>query len=167
MEVTKQEMNDKLAYEIVSGRRAVCDSIYWQLPSILLVGEAFLFQITLGVGAEDFPIILGSLLGILFCAVVHFSFWRNHVSERTFARMMKKLETDNGWVKIHDTSTKVNSLLPGDFTLETQKLELLKNEYPHLSWLHKVSISTVWYLFFLLIYVIHIIVIVCRVRFND
>jgi hypothetical protein len=52
-------------FVILRGRRELYDQLMWQIPSLSLTGESFLFLISLGAGISDIARIIASVVGVV------------------------------------------------------------------------------------------------------
>ena len=91
-------------YSIVANRRQQWDTLLWQMPTMALTGEAFLFTISLGGSTSQTGRIVSSVLALVVAVAALHSLSAHRISELTDARWLHEHETDHGASVVHGLS---------------------------------------------------------------
>lgn len=88
-------------YSIVASRRQQWDSLLWQVPTMALTGEAFLFTISLGGATSRAGRIVASVLALIVALASLHSLAGHRNSELTDSVWLHEHEQDRGASEIH------------------------------------------------------------------
>lgn len=91
-------------YTIIANRRAQWDTLLWQMPTMALTGEAFLFTISLGASTSQTGRIVASLLALVVAVASLHSLSAHRLSELTDSRWLHEHEERNGAQQVHGLS---------------------------------------------------------------
>lgn len=91
-------------YAIVASRRQQWDTLLWQMPTMALTGEAFLFTISLGGSTSQAGRIVASVLALVVAVASLHSLSAHRLSELTDSRWLHEHELDRGAVEVHGLS---------------------------------------------------------------
>ena len=91
-------------YSIVANRRQQWDTLLWQMPTMALTGEAFLFTISLGGSTSQTGRIVASLLALVVAVASLHSLSAHRLSELTDARWLHEHEARFGGSNVHGLS---------------------------------------------------------------
>jgi len=91
-------------YSIVANRRQQWDTLLWQMPTMALTGEAFLFTISLGANTSQTGRIVASLLALLVAIAALHSLSAHRLSELTDSRWLHDHEVRSGASELHGLS---------------------------------------------------------------
>jgi hypothetical protein len=91
-------------YSIVANRRQQWDTLLWQMPTMALTGEAFLFTISLGGTTSPTGRIVASALALLVAVAALHSLSAHRLSELTDARWLHEHEISSGASELHGLS---------------------------------------------------------------
>jgi hypothetical protein len=91
-------------YAIVAQRRQQWDILLWQMPTMVLTGEAFLFTISLGPNTSQMGRIVASALALLVAFASLHSLAAHRLSELTDAVWLADHEKEHGGEAIHGLS---------------------------------------------------------------
>ncbi|MGH9020286.1 MAG: hypothetical protein ACRDV0_04630 [Acidimicrobiales bacterium] len=88
-------------YAIVANRRQQWDALLWQVPTMALTGEAFLFTISLGAATSQAGRIVASTLALIVAVASLHSLASHRVSELTDSGWLHEHEQERGASEIH------------------------------------------------------------------
>lgn len=91
-------------YAIVASRRQQWDTLLWQMPTMALTGEAFLFTISLGGSTSQAGRIVASVLALVVAVASLHSLSAHRLSELTESRWLHEHELERGAVEVHGLS---------------------------------------------------------------
>lgn len=91
-------------YAIVASRRQQWDTLLWQMPTMALTGEAFLFTISLGGNTSQVGRIVASVLALVVAVASLHSLSAHRLSELTDSRWLHEHEIGRGAVEVHGLS---------------------------------------------------------------
>ena len=91
-------------YAIVANRRQQWDTLLWQMPTMALTGEAFLFTISLGASTSQAGRIVASLLALIIAIAALHSLSAHRLSELTDSRWLHDHEVKSGASELHGLS---------------------------------------------------------------
>ena len=91
-------------YSIVANRRQQWDTLLWQVPTMALTGEAFLFTISLGAATSQTGRIVSSVLALIVAVASLHSLAAHRISELTDSVWLHEHEQDRGASEIHGRS---------------------------------------------------------------
>jgi hypothetical protein len=91
-------------YSIVANRRQQWDTLLWQVPTMALTGEAFLFTISLGASTSQAGRIVASILALIVAVASLHSLAGHRISELTDSVWLHEHEQDRGASEIHGLS---------------------------------------------------------------
>ena len=91
-------------YAIVAGRRQQWDTLLWQMPTMALTGEAFLFTISLGATTSQTGRIVASLLALVVAFASLHSRSAHRLSELADSQWLHEHELRHGAFEVHGIS---------------------------------------------------------------
>jgi hypothetical protein len=91
-------------YSIVANRRQQWDTLLWQMPTMALTGEAFLFTISLGGATSQTGRVVASLLALVVAVASLHSLSAHRLSELTDSHWLAEHEIDRGASIVHGVS---------------------------------------------------------------
>ncbi len=91
-------------YAIVASRRQQWDTLLWQMPTMALTGEAFLFTISLGGNTSQTGRIVASVLALVVAVASLHSLSAHRLSELTESRWLHEHEILQGAQEVHGLS---------------------------------------------------------------
>jgi hypothetical protein len=91
-------------YAIVANRRQQWDTLLWQMPTMALTGEAFLFTISLGGSTSQTGRIVSSVLALVVAIASLHSLSAHRLSELTDSRWLHDHELKSGASEVHGVS---------------------------------------------------------------
>ena len=91
-------------YSIVANRRQQWDTLLWQMPTMALTGEAFLFTISLGGSTSPTGRIVASALALIVAVAALHSLSAHRLSELTDSRWLHDHEIKSGATELHGLS---------------------------------------------------------------
>lgn len=91
-------------YSIVANRRQQWDTLLWQMPTMALTGEAFLFTICLGPNTSQTGRIVSSVLALVVAVASLHSLSAHRLSELTDSRWLHEHEIERGASIVHGVS---------------------------------------------------------------
>jgi hypothetical protein len=98
-------------YTIVASRRQQWDVLLWQMPTMALTGEAFLFTISLGGSTSRTGRIVASVLALVVAVASLHSLAGHRLSELTDARWLREYEQSKGASELHGLSWRARRLM--------------------------------------------------------
>jgi hypothetical protein len=91
-------------YHIVAQRRQQWDTLLWQMPTMVLTGEAFLFTISLGPSTTQTGRIVASLLAFVVAMASLHSLSSHRLSELADSAWLHEHEQTHGAPELHGLS---------------------------------------------------------------
>jgi hypothetical protein len=91
-------------YAIVANRRQQWDTLLWQMPTMVLTGEAFLFTISLGSSTTQTGRLIASTLALLVALSSLHSLASHRLSELADSLWLHEHETTHGAPVLHGLS---------------------------------------------------------------
>ncbi len=91
-------------YGIVAQRRAQWDALLWQMPTMAVTGEAFLFTIALGAHTSQLGRIAASAVALVVSGATLHSLASHRLSELTDSRWLLEHESERGASALHGLS---------------------------------------------------------------
>ena len=91
-------------YSIVASRRQQWDTLLWQVPTMALTGEAFLFTISLGGSTSQTGRIVASILALVVAVASLHSLAAHRISELADSVWLHEHEQERGASEIHGLS---------------------------------------------------------------
>jgi len=91
-------------YAIVASRRQQWDTLLWQMPTMALTGEAFLFTISLGGATSEAGRIVSSLLALVVALASLHSLSAHRLSELADSHWLHEYELRRGAAEVHGVS---------------------------------------------------------------
>lgn len=99
------ESRDELEqYAIVANRRQQWDTLLWQMPTMVLTGEAFLFTISLGAQIATTGRIIAATLSLLVALASLHSLASHRLSELADSAWLHEYELAHGAPELHGLS---------------------------------------------------------------
>ncbi len=100
-----EESRDELEqYAIVASRRQQWDTLLWQMPTMVLTGEAFLFTISLGSQTSETGRIVAATLSLLVAFASLHSLASHRLSELADSAWLHEYELAHGAPVLHGLS---------------------------------------------------------------
>lgn len=109
-------------YSIVANRRQQWDTLLWQMPTMALTGEAFLFTISLGGNTAQTGRIVSSVLALVVAIASLHSLSAHRLSELTDSRWLHEHEIDRGASVVHGISWRDRRMAIVQDQLKSSKL---------------------------------------------
>jgi hypothetical protein len=106
----QSEMEGLEQYAIVAARRQQWDTLLWQMPTMALTGEAFLFTISLGGTTSQTGRIVASLLALVVAVSSLHSLSAHRLSELADSRWLYEYEIRHGAGEVHGVSWRARRL---------------------------------------------------------
>lgn len=97
-------------YAIVASRRQQWDVLLWQMPTMALTGEAFLFTISLGGSTSQPGRIVSSILALIVALASLHSLAGHRISELTDSRWLRDHELERGASEVHGITWRTRRL---------------------------------------------------------
>ena len=91
-------------YAIVASRRQQWDTLLWQMPTMVLTGEAFLFTISLGAQTAQRGRIVAATLSLLVALASLHSLASHRLSELADSAWLHEYELEHGVRELHGLS---------------------------------------------------------------
>ena len=91
-------------YAIVASRRQQWDTLLWQMPTMVLTGEAFLFTISLGAQTSQTGRIVAAMLSLLVALASLHSLASHRLSELADSAWLHEYERAHGVRELHGLS---------------------------------------------------------------
>ena len=91
-------------YAIVANRRQQWDTLLWQMPTMALTGEAFLFTISLGGSTSQAGRIVASILALVVAVASLHSLSAHRLSELADSQWLHEHELLRGAAEVHGVS---------------------------------------------------------------
>lgn len=105
MDPGSDESRDELEqYAIVASRRQQWDTLLWQMPTMVLTGEAFLFTISLGAQIAITGRIIAATLSLLVALASLHSLASHRLSELADSAWLHEYELAHGAPELHGLS---------------------------------------------------------------
>ena len=109
-------------YSIVANRRQQWDTLLWQMPTMALTGEAFLFTISLGASTSQTGRIVASALALLVAVAALHSLSAHRLSELTDSRWLHDHEVSSGASELHGLSWRERRMAMANEQLHSRQL---------------------------------------------
>jgi len=100
----QHQMEGLEQYAIVASRRQQWDTLLWQMPTMALTGEAFLFTISLGGATSQTGRIVASLLALVVAVSSLHSLSAHRLSELADSHWLHEYEIRRGAAEVHGVS---------------------------------------------------------------
>jgi hypothetical protein len=84
----------KVLYQSVADRRLQHENLLWQVPTISLTAQAFLFSIAMGAGADAVARIASSLLALIVSLISIMLMASHRLAERKDAQWLERFEQE-------------------------------------------------------------------------
>ncbi|MEY4310793.1 MAG: hypothetical protein RLZ71_719 [Actinomycetota bacterium] len=88
-------------YKLISDRRTHWDNLQWQIPSLTLSGEAFLFSVAFDVQKQEPARIITALVAAIVAVACILTMSRFRVNEIEDSEMLERLEAELGLEPLH------------------------------------------------------------------
>jgi hypothetical protein len=99
-----ESSDDLEQYAIVASRRQQWDTLLWQMPTMVLTGEAFLFTISLGAQTSQTGRIIAATLSLLVALSSTHSLASHRLSELADSAWLHEYELAHGVPELHGLS---------------------------------------------------------------
>lgn len=109
-------------YAIVASRRQQWDTLLWQMPTMALTGEAFLFTISLGGSTSQVGRIVASVLALVVAVASLHSLSAHRLSELTDSRWLHEHEIEHGAAEVHGLSWRERRMATVQDQLKSENL---------------------------------------------
>jgi len=100
----RDELEGLEQYAIVANRRQQWDTLLWQMPTMALTGEAFLFTISLGGSTSQTGRIVASILALVVAVASLHSLSAHRLSELADSQWLHEHELSRGAAEVHGIS---------------------------------------------------------------
>lgn len=100
----QSELEGLEQYAVVANRRQQWDTLLWQMPTMALTGEAFLFTISLGGSTSQTGRIVASLLALVVAVSSLHSLSAHRLSELADSHWLHEYEIRRGAAEVHGVS---------------------------------------------------------------
>ncbi len=117
-----RELEGLEQYAIVANRRQQWDTLLWQMPTMALTGEAFLFTISLGGSTSQTGRIVASILALVVAIASLHSLSAHRLSELADSQWLHEHELLHGAFEVHGVSWRTRRMAVIQDQLHSSKL---------------------------------------------